>query len=414
MKRTIKFTRSFPVTVPISLVLIVLGMVGWLFIGFNNGVDFQAGMNTQIQIVPPAVSLTYAGADTYKLSVTKQSLSVLVLRKGGESADYPFAFSEYPTVKDIVAGLRGVPNLVVEQLAKDDVLATKLVVSAQKDLQINQTPLFIHSVLSDPADSFADIAKVRAALATLGSSSIQQLGDSLNQAFMIRVQDPGKDPAFSKNIASLLEKTLADSFGANRVIVNSVEFVGAAFSKDLVSQVLWLTIATFALILGYCALRFRIDYAVGAILSVVHDALIMVGFVVWTKMEFNTSTIAAILTVIGYSIMDTIVIYDRIREKVKMLPDAPFRDCLNMGVTETLSRTFITTGTTLLAVVALFVFTTGSLKNFALALFVGIVSGTYSSTFIASAFVLWWRNLEEKGQKKRMQVKISASSPAKT
>jgi preprotein translocase subunit SecF len=116
----------------------------------------------------------------------------------------------------------------------------------------------------------------------------------------------------------------------------------------------------------------------------------MVAFIAWTRMEFNTTTIAAILTILGYSINDTIVIFDRVRETRHIYPGDPFEVVLNRSVTETLSRTFITTLTTMLAVVSLYLFTSGSMKDFALALLVGMVSGVYSTIFIACGFVYIW------------------------
>ena len=113
----------------------------------------------------------------------------------------------------------------------------------------------------------------------------------------------------------------------------------------------------------------------------------MTGFIVWTGMEFSSTTIAAYLTILGYSINDTIVIYDRIRENTRILPSISFKERLDISLSETLSRTILTTLTTLLAVVSLYVFTTGSMKDFALALIVGMLSGTYSTVFIASAFI---------------------------
>jgi preprotein translocase subunit SecF len=118
-------------------------------------------------------------------------------------------------------------------------------------------------------------------------------------------------------------------------------------------------------------------------------------------MEFNTTTIAAILTILGYSINDTIVIFDRIRETRRIYPEDPFETVLNRSLTETLSRTIITTATTMLAVAFLFIFTTGSMKDFALALLVGMTSGVYSTVFIASGFVyLWDIQAKKRGQKK--------------
>jgi preprotein translocase subunit SecF len=122
----------------------------------------------------------------------------------------------------------------------------------------------------------------------------------------------------------------------------------------------------------------------------------MVSFIVWTRMEFNTTTIAAILTILGYSINDTIVIFDRIRETRRLYPDDLFNVVLNRALSETLGRTIITTVTTMLAVVSLYIFTTGSMKDFALALLVGMVSGVYSTIFIASSIVSAWTRAAEK------------------
>jgi preprotein translocase subunit SecF len=160
---------------------------------------------------------------------------------------------------------------------------------------------------------------------------------------------------------------------------------------------------TLLLILLYAAVRFKFQFALGAVLGIVHDALIMVAFIVWTRMEFNTTTIAALLTVLGYSINDTVVVFDRIRENLRIYPDDDFETVLNRATTETLSRTFITTLTTMLAVGSLYFFTTGAMKDFALALLVGIASGVYSTLFIANSFVLLWEK-----KFKRKDVKVEA------
>jgi preprotein translocase subunit SecF len=141
---------------------------------------------------------------------------------------------------------------------------------------------------------------------------------------------------------------------------------------------------------------------VGAVLAIAHDAFIIVAFVTWTRMEFNTTTIAAILTILGYSINDTIVIFDRIRETRRIYPDSALVDILDRALTETLSRTIITTMTTMLAVLFLFLFTSGSMKDFALALLVGMISGVYSTVFIASGFVNFWDIMSKKRAGKRL------------
>ena len=159
----------------------------------------------------------------------------------------------------------------------------------------------------------------------------------------------------------------------------------------------------------YSLIRFKSGYALGAVLAIAQDAIVMVGFIVWTRMEFSSMTIAAILTILGYSVNDTIVQFDRIREQRKLRPNDKFIDIIDSALTMTLGRTIITTVTTMLAVLALFFFTTGSMKDFALALFVGMTAGTYSTIFIASGFVAWWYSRD---RKKKQPKTAEAAQPA--
>ncbi|MEJ5183782.1 MAG: protein translocase subunit SecF, partial [Rectinemataceae bacterium] len=184
--------------------------------------------------------------------------------------------------------------------------------------------------------------------------------------------------------------------GADRVVVQQTNYVGPRFSQMLGRQSVILVLATLVLILVYSSIRFRFEYALGAVLAIMHDALIMIAFIVWSRMEFNTTTIAAILTILGYSINDTIVQFDRVREERKLRQSDRFVDVLDTALTLTLGRSIITTVTTMLAVLALYIFTSGSIKDFALALLVGLTSGVYSTIFIASAFLLFWENRKEK------------------
>jgi len=210
---------------------------------------------------------------------------------------------------------------------------------------------------------------------------------------------------------------LETNFGAGGVAVTRSDYVGSRFSKQLTDQVGVLMALTLLLILIYASIRFKPQFAVGAVLAIAHDALIMVAFITWTRMEFNTTTIAAILTILGYSINDTIVIFDRIRETRRIYPDDKFVAILDRSLTETLSRTLITTITTMLAVLSLYIFTTGSMKDFALALLVGMVSGVYSTIFIAVGFTNFWETVIKKRLDKKRAPKTvpgtSATAAAK-
>jgi preprotein translocase subunit SecF len=186
--------------------------------------------------------------------------------------------------------------------------------------------------------------------------------------------------------------------------------VGSRFSKNLTDQIGVLVSLTLLLVLVYLTFRFKIQYAIGAVIGIVYDALVIVSFVVWTRMEFNTTTIAAILTIIGYSVNNTIVVFDRVRENLRIYADDPFVDVLNRSLTGTLSRTVITTVTTMLAVLSLFIFTSGSMKDFALALLVGMTSGVYTTMFIASGFVCRWENSKAKKAKQKQATAVTSVS----
>jgi preprotein translocase subunit SecF len=216
---------------------------------------------------------------------------------------------------------------------------------------------------------------------------------------MIRVEDKEEGRVTSDQILRILE----NSFGTGGVAVLRSDYVGSRFSKDLTDQAGILMGLTLLLILIYASIRFKPQYAVGAVIAIIHDGIIIVAFVVWTQMEFTTSTIAAILTILGYSINNTIVVFDRIRETRRIYPDNSFIDVLNISLTGVLGRTVITTVTTMLAVMSLFLFTKGSMKDFSLAIMVGMVSGVYTTLFIASGFVNFWDNIVTKKEKKLTQ-----------
>ena len=159
----------------------------------------------------------------------------------------------------------------------------------------------------------------------------------------------------------------------------------------------------------YIWFRFKLGFAISAITALGHDVLIMLGFIGTIGLEVSTTTIAAVLTIIGYSLNDTIVVFDRVRENQSLLKGERFDIVVNTSITQSLSRTLITSLTTLLAVLALYLFGTGSIKDFALNLIVGILVGTYSSIFIASPVLLGWTNVVQKRKAKKSGVSTQAA-----
>lgn len=163
-----------------------------------------------------------------------------------------------------------------------------------------------------------------------------------------------------------------------------VEVVGPQVSGELVVAGTTAVLVALFLMLVYIWFRFEWQYSVGAVLALVHDVVATIGFFAVTQLEFNLSTIAAILTIVGYSMNDTVVVYDRIREKFRKYKTRPTADVLNMAINKTLSRTILTSGTTLVAIIAMAVIGGPALQGFALALIWGVAIGTYSSIFVAA------------------------------
>lgn len=188
------------------------------------------------------------------------------------------------------------------------------------------------------------------------------------------------------DIAQLLDKELGA--GAVDHIVGS-ETVGAKVGNQLKTDGIQAMLIAISLIFVYVMFRFDLRFAPGGIVALTHDAIIVVGAFAITGKEFNLTTIAALLTIIGYSINDTIVVFDRVRERVALFRNDPIEQTTNRALNETLSRTILTSATTLVVVVATWVLGSGAIKDFAFAVVVGLIAGTYSSLFVASPIFLW-------------------------
>jgi preprotein translocase subunit SecF len=335
---------------------------------------------------------------------------VIISGAGVEGRTNTFPLAEYRSAGELTRALSAqVEGLNVSLAVPESVDSQWLIHSAQGNPQLGSEPYVVHYL--EPGSEVVDISEVRDALTSLGQTvSVQSLGVPQDRHFMIRLEDSAIETGGVP--AEKIIDALESYFGTGGVVVIRSDYVGSRFSKNLSDQAGILLALTLVLILIYASIRFKPQYAVGAVIAIVHDALMMVAFIVWTRMEFNTTTIAAILTILGYSINDTIVIFDRIREIRRIYPDDVFVDVLDRSLTETLGRTIITTLTTMLAVVSLYIFTTGSMKDFALALLVGMISGVYSTVFIASGFVNLWEIHKNKRAKKQLMSAPVAHKPA--
>jgi preprotein translocase subunit SecF len=199
-------------------------------------------------------------------------------------------------------------------------------------------------------------------------------------------------------IQDKVERDLASRFAQAGPDVRRVEYVGPAVGRELRNQGFKAILFAMGLIVVYVGLRFDFRFSPGVIIALIHDAVITLGYFAFSGREFNLTSVAVILTIVGYSVNDTVVVYDRIRENQGKLKGRRLGEIVNLSINEVLGRTFLTSLATALSLVGLLIFGVGTIWDFALAMLVGIVSGTYSTWFIAAPMTIW---LEERAYRAR-------------
>jgi preprotein translocase subunit SecF len=230
--------------------------------------------------------------------------------------------------------------------------------------------------------------EVRGAVAALpGDAVVQQYGAAGDRRFLIRAVTAEAEGASLESqvrqIAEALDAAALPGFG-----IVERELVSAAIGSDLQRRGIYAAAASIAAIAVYIGIRFRFSFAVGGIAATLHDVLVTLGCLAIAGYDLSLNVTAALLTMVGYSVNDTIVVFDRVRENRTLMRREPLDTIVNVSVSQTMSRTIITAGTTFLAVLALYVFGGETLRGFAFTMLVGIVSGTYSTVFIASAIAV--------------------------
>ena len=230
-----------------------------------------------------------------------------------------------------------------------------------------------------------DIENVRSNLASGGydDAIVQNSGSS--QDLMVRI--PPRDGVTNKKVGEDVKGMLQAS--NNSVTVKSSEYISAQVGEELTEQGGLAMIFALIMIMIYIVFRFQWKFSIGAVLALIHDVMITLGIFSFFQLTFDLSVLAAILAVVGYSLNDTIVIYDRIRENFRSMRTAETLTILNSAITQTIKRTIITSSTTLLVLLSLFVFGGSSLEGFSIALIVGVLIGTYSSIFVASTSIFY-------------------------
>ena len=233
------------------------------------------------------------------------------------------------------------------------------------------------SLIEVRSDESINISNVRSRLSllNLGDVQIQNFGSEKN--ILVRVE-----ASLSENNSSVLSSITNElqTFGE----IQRTEVVGPKISSELIQKGILAIISAVGLMLFYIWIRFEWQFSLGAVLALIHDVIITIGIFSFFQIEFNLSIIAALLTIIGYSMNDTVVVYDRIRENLRKYKKQDLYDLINSSINQTLSRTVLTSFTTLLALFSLYIFGGQVIKGFTLAMIIGVFIGTYSSTFIAS------------------------------
>ena len=229
-------------------------------------------------------------------------------------------------------------------------------------------------------DSDALIKDVRQSLSQIEGVRVQNIGSSDDGRYQIRVKL--SDNQTQREMENLINTLLGRRFSSFSVLESS--FIGAKFSSSLVTGSLKAVAIALALILVYVWIRFKVAYAIGSILALIHDVLLMLGFISLIGFEISSTTIAAILTIIGYSLNNTIVIFDRVRESIRGNHNQELSSVMDYGVNSSLSRTTFSSVTTLLAVIPLAILSSGDVRSFAICMIFGVVVGTYSSNFLAT------------------------------
>ena len=363
-----------------SSLFIVAGIIVFILLGFNAGIDFGSGYSESVQIAPLGMTVSYEGSESAVLSVSGTTLT-LTFRSASGVEEKEFPSSLYPTAGELGAALAA-SGLKVKVV--DPTLCTDNLVSGfGYPMTLTTSPGRIN-FSTDGED--VTISSLRSALSEIDGVKVQTVGDKNSGAFQVRVllkENEGQSEA-ERRINGELSKV----YGEENIVVLQSDFVGPKFSSSLFRSSVSAILIAFVLILLYISVRFRISYALSSIIALIHDVLMMLSFVVILRLEVSSTTIAAVLTIIGYSLNNTIVIFDRVRENIKENRGSDPASMVSWSVRQSFTRTFITTLTTLFAIVPLSIFSTGDIRNFAINLIWGLVVGAYSSSIIAPALLM--------------------------
>ena len=380
------FVKYRRIAVTISLIanlLVLLGAVVWPKL--NYGVDFAGGTELQVKFEKP-VDLADVREEVGKVGFGEPTVQVY-----GKPEENQFLIR----VERIALLTPERAAQVKAEVQKD--LASAQPVSFHFDPEVGDKLDFTFKQPVDPAALESAVEK-----AGVQTKEVRPLTarEGQDREYTVIAQGPGDK----------IGSALRERFGKDAVQVVRTEYVGPQVGKQLRNDGILAVLYAMGMILIYVGFRFDFRFSPGVIIALIHDAIITMGFFVISRHEFNLTSVTVILTVVGYSVNDTIVVYDRIRENAKKHKGRPLRDIVNLSINEMLGRTILTSGATALSLVGLIVYGVGTIQDFALAMLVGIISGTYSTWYIASPMTIWLE--EHMAQRRAIEAAKPKAKPA--
>ncbi len=374
LKRDINFMGIRYIAMSISMLFIIASIIAVLTLGIQKGVQFVGGTEVQIK---------------FKDNVTVDDLRTLFAKSGFKHVQIVRVKTpgKYPEYIIKIKGREGDETSVGSAVAKR---ITGILVKAANE----NTPTGKHDINKVSKTDLADILRKANVLKLdkLSTVGVDKDKDQYSQIAGEIIKARNKKNDFFNSVDEAIKYVknedvknfIKNNFYAGNYIILKVDTFSPSISVEQTEKAVTAIIMALIAILIYVAIRFKFDYAIGAILALVHDVIITLGFFAVFKQEFTLPVVAAFLTIVGYSLNDTIVVFDRIRENIKLMKTAKLFDIINISINQTLSRTLLTSLTTLFVVVVLFFFGGVALKGFSFPLLVGIIVGTYSSIYIAS------------------------------
>jgi preprotein translocase subunit SecF len=399
--RVFDFMRMRVFWIPFSIIAVLVSTILCFYPGPNYGTDFRGGTEVEIAFTKPldAAQVRKAVED-----VGFQTPDVVRVVDANNPYHFLIRVQDVSAITDQEKDALKVALCDVEDPAAPVSDPIKCPPSA-KATEVKFSPG--GDKITTRYDTDPDLGQVRAQVQSVPNIALRASNDNPS---VINPRDHRVEIQLLSKGDQMIDR-LQKKLGADAVPDKAlrVEWVGPKAGKQLRDSARNAVAIAIVFIMLYLAFRFDLRFAPGVIVACIHDAMVVIGVFILFRKEVTLSTIAAVLTVIGYSMNDTVVVYDRIRENLGKHRGKSFAQIINLSVSETLSRTILTSGATMLSVLAFFIYGTGVIKDFMLALVVGIIAGTYSSIYVAAPLTEWI----DKRMTRRADVKKRLNAPAR-